>query len=157
MAQATEHTQDYKFCILTEAYLDSVLELEKATFSTPWTREQYSLLLKSGACKLFGVVSGETVLAYAAVSMVRATGELEIYNIAVNTDKRRFGIGKKLVKIILEAAAAVNIFRAVLEVRVSNTAALALYESLGFKPAGKRRNYYSEPEEDALIYVYEWK
>ncbi|MDR1242580.1 MAG: ribosomal protein S18-alanine N-acetyltransferase [Deltaproteobacteria bacterium] len=157
MAQGTEHAQEYKFRILTEEYLDSVLELEKAAFSTPWTREQYSLLLKSGACKLFGAVSGKTVLAYAAVSMARAAGELEIYNIAVNADKRRFGIGKKLVKTILDAASAVNIFRAVLEVRVSNTAALALYESLGFKPAGKRRNYYSEPEEDALIFVYEWE
>jgi ribosomal-protein-alanine N-acetyltransferase len=57
---------------------------------------------------------------------------------------------------IIEAGTSMGINRAVLEVRASNTAALALYESLGFKPAGKRRDYYSEPDEDALIYVYEW-
>jgi ribosomal-protein-alanine N-acetyltransferase len=145
-----------EFRILTEEYLDSVLELERDSFSTPWTHEQYSLLLKSGACKLFGVLSGGMVVAYASVSMVKDAGELEIYNIAVRADKRRLGLGRQLLTTVFGACAALGICRAVLEVRRSNTAALALYETLGFKLAGRRKNYYSEPDEDALIYVYEW-
>jgi ribosomal-protein-alanine N-acetyltransferase len=150
-----EYIRDYKFRILTEEYLDAVLELEKANFSTPWTKEQYSLLLKSGTCKLFGLVSGKTVLAYAAVSVVKAAGELEIYNIAVSADKRGRGIGKGFLKTVIGVAEGMGVRRAVLEVRAGNTAAVALYEALDFKLAGKRKNYYSDPEEDALIYVYE--
>jgi ribosomal-protein-alanine N-acetyltransferase len=147
--------RDYTFRILTEENLDAVLELEKANFSTPWTKEQYSVLLKSGACKLYGVVSGKIVIAYAAVSVVKTAGELEIYNIAVRADKRGLGIGKEFLKAVLEAAESLGVCRAVLEVRAGNTVAVALYESLDFKLAGKRKNYYSDPEEDALIYVYE--
>lgn len=145
------------FRALTEADLDSVLALERASFSTPWSREQYSLMLKAGACNLFGVVAGGEVLAYACVSLVKATGELEVYNIAVRADKRRQGLGKKLLATVLAAADSLEIRRAVLDVRESNLAAIKLYENLGFKLGGKRRNYYSAPDEDALVYVYEWQ
>lgn len=145
-----------KFRILSENDLDSVLELERESFSTPWTREQYSLLLKAGACSLFGVEEAGAVVAYASVSMIKAAGELEIYNIAVRSDKRRQGLGKELLSAIIRAAEGLGIKRAVLEVRESNVAAVALYEALGFQGIGKRRNYYTGPDEDALVYEYVW-
>ncbi|MDL2306401.1 ribosomal protein S18-alanine N-acetyltransferase [Desulfovibrio sp. OttesenSCG-928-C06] len=144
------------FRILTENDLDSVLELERESFSTPWTQEQYTLLLKAGACRLFGVEEAGAIVAYAAVSMVKAAGELEIYNIAVRSDKRRQGLGRELLAAVIRAASGLGINRAVLEVRESNVAAIALYESLGFSQVGKRRNYYTGPEEDALVYEYSW-
>lgn len=145
-----------EFRVLTEDDLDSVLELEKESFSTPWTREQYSLLLKAGVCRLFGASNGLEVLAYACVSMSRAVGELEIYNIAVRPDKRRQGLGKELLAAVINAAGGLGINRAVLEVREGNVAAIALYEALEFRPVGKRRNYYTEPDEDALVFEYLW-
>ncbi|MDR2892362.1 MAG: ribosomal protein S18-alanine N-acetyltransferase [Deltaproteobacteria bacterium] len=159
MAETGNSGQDLEFRILGEADLDSVLELERESFSTPWTREQYALLLKAGACKLFGVsLTGQSgqVLAYAAVSMAKAAGELEIYNIAVRSDKRRRGLGKDLLSAIMAAAESLDIRRAVLEVREGNVAAVALYESLGFTQQGKRRDYYTDPREDALVYIKEW-
>lgn len=155
--EGEKQTAGVQYRALGEDDLDSVLVLERASFSTPWSREQYSLMLRAGACNLFGAVAGREVVAYACVSLVKAAGELEIYNIAVRADQRRRGLGKALLATVLAAADSLGIKRAVLDVRESNTAAIGLYENLGFKLGGKRRNYYSAPDEDALVYVYEWQ
>ena len=79
------------------------------------------------------------------------SGEAEILNLAVTPGWRRRGLGRRLVETAIEAARAAGATRIFLEVRESNGAALALYAALGFLEAGRRRNYYRAPEEDALI------
>jgi ribosomal-protein-alanine N-acetyltransferase len=71
-------------------------------------------------------------------------GELEVLNLVVSPESQRRGIAKALLQTITE----VTVF---LEVRESNTAAKTLYEQVGFRVAGRRARYYSEPVEDALI------
>jgi ribosomal-protein-alanine N-acetyltransferase len=81
----------------------------------------------------------------------RAGEEAEIESLAVTTAWRRHGIARRLCKDLLGWAHARGARHASLEVRVSNTAAQALYESLGFHQVAVRRSYYRDPEEDALV------
>lgn len=81
----------------------------------------------------------------------RAGEEAEIESLAVSTSWRRRGIAKRLCKDLLGWAHARGARHASLEVRVSNTAARALYEMLGFHEVAVRRSYYRDPEEDALV------
>ena len=78
-------------------------------------------------------------------------GELEIQTVAVAPGLRRGGVGRRLVQAALDAAEAMACERVLLEVRAGNAAALALYRSAGFLEDGRRRRYYSEPVEDAVI------
>jgi ribosomal-protein-alanine N-acetyltransferase len=132
--------------------LDAVLALENLLFSSPWSKEQYTDLLRAGLCSLWGLMRGEELAAYAAVSASMAAAELELYNIAVHPSRRRLGLGSSLLGVILEEARRQGFTRVVLEVRAGNVPAIGLYRSLGFTPCGLRRNYYTKPDEDAVIY-----
>ncbi len=80
-----------------------------------------------------------------------AAQELSVMNLAVRQGARRRGYGRVLLAAALRAGARAGASRALLEVRASNTAALALYAGFGFEPLGARREYYREPVEDALV------
>ena len=78
-------------------------------------------------------------------------GEGEITNVAVAKKFRRRGIGRALMEYMLKEAELLGMESATLEVRISNTPAIRLYESLGFQGEGVRPNFYEKPKEDALI------
>ena len=136
---------------LTEEDLPAVVALEASSFSTPWTADQYRAVLRQGGCALFGAVDDGVLAGYIAVTVQPSIGEMEVYNIAVAPASRRRGIGKKLLRLALEAAARNRVEQAILEVRVSNTPAIALYRSLGFTQVGTRTGYYHDTGEDALV------
>jgi len=145
------NTSDLTFRQLTDPDIEAVAALEAIAFPTPWTAEQYRAVLRQGGCALFGAVSGETLAGYIAVGMQPSIGEMEVYNIAVAEPFRRQGIGKMILKLALEAASRCGAEQAILEVRVSNAPAIALYRSLGFLQAGVRTGYYYDTGEDALV------
>lgn len=136
---------------LREEDLTAVAALEATAFPTPWSEEQYRVVMRHGGCVLFGAWLESALAGYIAVAMQPGTGEMEVYNIAVAEELRRGGIGKKLLGLALEAAAGNGVSRAILEVRRSNTPAIALYRSLGFEQAGERKGYYHDTGEDALV------
>ncbi len=150
-------TSSLFFTVLGEGDLSEVAELEARSFTTPWSAEQYRLMLRQGGCRLFGVRSGPDgaggLLAYIAVSAHPGADELEVYNIAVSAPYRRAGAGKKLLRLALTAAARNGIVRALLEVRENNAPAIALYRSLGFTRVGTRPKYYPDTGEDAHVYA----
>ncbi len=78
-------------------------------------------------------------------------GECEIVNVAVSSLYRRRGYGRKLLSAVIEHAKSEKITKLLLEVRTSNIAARSLYESLGFYTVGVRKNYYTDPKEDAVL------
>ena len=131
--------------------LDAVAALEAATFTNPWTREMLEReLVQSDVARVYVVrLPGRPVAAFCACWLVY--DELHINTIAVDTSLRRRGLAKALMTHILDEAAAQGSARAFLEVRRSNLPAQRLYENLGFTVAGVRRNYYTNPEEDALV------
>ncbi|HEY4961573.1 MAG TPA: GNAT family N-acetyltransferase [Terriglobales bacterium] len=78
--------------------------------------------------------------------------EWEIENVVVDERHRQRGVGTSLVRKLLADAGAAGVESAVLEVRESNRPAVLLYENIGFKTEGRRKNYYQAPTEDALLY-----
>jgi ribosomal-protein-alanine N-acetyltransferase len=133
---------------LTYADLPQVVAVERRAFSTPWSLAMFVLELSkpSGVC-LAAETSGELV-GYLICS--RYDTVWHVMNVAVDPDLRRHGIATALIAALLgeigDAEAQVT-----LEVRRSNTGAMALYERFGFKPAGIRRRYYQDNGEDAVI------
>lgn len=134
--------------------LEAVLALENLIFTTPWSKEQYSSLMEAGVCKIFGATLEGNLVGYASVSLNRAAGELEIYNLAVHPAMRRRGLARRLTGLVLEAAGTLGLERAILEVREDNAPARGLYEGMGFVECGRRSAYYSNPAEDAVLYEY---
>lgn len=143
---------DYTFTPLAADDILAIVELEKQCFPTPWSEEQYKLVLAAGGCRLFGVRCNGGLVGYLAVAMQPGSGEIEIYNIAITDSMRRRGLARKLLATALAAAAQTGVEQAVLEVRRDNVAAIALYESLGFTRIGLRPRYYQDTGEDALVY-----
>jgi ribosomal-protein-alanine N-acetyltransferase len=137
---------------LTDARdLDDVAALEAASFTNPWTREMLAgELARNPFARVYVLRCGDTrVAAFCACWIV--VDELHINTIAVANEHRRRGFASALMRQILTEVADEGITRATLEVRRSNEAAQQLYARLGFTPAGVRRGYYTQPEEDALI------
>ena len=133
------------------ADLDAVAALESATFTNPWTREMLERELRqSDVARVYVVrLPGCPVAAFCACWLVH--DELHINTIAVDARIRRQGIATALMKHLLAEAVRHGASRTYLEVRRSNLPAQRLYERLGFTVAAVRRNYYSQPEEDALV------
>lgn len=127
--------------------------LERQCFSLPWSEAQCRAAFAQRAFAAFGLLRGDSLVAY--ISLYHALDELEILNLAVSPGERRKGLGRRLLRLALRLGGKMGMHKAVLEVRRSNAAALALYESCGFRCAGVRRNYYADTGEDGLVCVAE--
>ena len=131
--------------------LDAVLAIESRSFTNPWTREMYlSELANAGVAFLFLARDGAGDIV-GFCSFWRIVDELHINNLAVDPAHRRRGIGSALIAQVLAQARDASASRVILEVRRSNLEARRLYERCGFTVAGVRRNYYTKPDEDALV------
>ena len=100
-------------------------------------------------------VSGEQVVGYVGSQTVLDGSDM--MNIAVSPDFRRKGIAESLIEALISFLRERGSRCLILEVRASNVPAIALYEKLGFLEIGRRRNYYRNPKEDALILRKEWE
>jgi ribosomal-protein-alanine N-acetyltransferase len=131
--------------------LDGVLEVESESFTNPWTRDMYAWELQNRSiCHIYVVRTDDCrVAGFCAFWLV--FDEIHINNVAMRPRFRSQGIGTRLMHHVLAAAKGLGARRATLEVRASNDPARRLYERLGFYVAGTRRNYYTNPVEDALI------
>lgn len=134
-----------------EADLDGVLEVEAESFTNPWTRDMYAWEMRNRSmCHILLVRTGECRVA-GFCAFWRVFDEIHINNLAMRPGFRARGIGTALLERVLAEARRLGARRATLEVRASNEAARRLYERLGFYVAGVRRNYYTNPVENALI------
>jgi ribosomal-protein-alanine N-acetyltransferase len=131
--------------------LDGILAVEEESFTNPWTKEMYAWELQNRTvCHIFVVRTPEhRVAGFCAFWLV--VDEIHINNLAILPALRGQGIGTHLIHRVFQEARRLGARRATLEVRASNQAARRLYERLGFYVAGTRRNYYTNPVEDALI------
>ncbi|MGA7081289.1 MAG: ribosomal protein S18-alanine N-acetyltransferase [Terriglobales bacterium] len=128
----------------------AVIALERQTAGAAhWTAEQYRKLVGSGvvlvaeeAGRLCGFIGAQVV-----------AREWEIENVMVAAELARRGIGTELVGALIERARSKAVAAILLEVRESNVAARGLYEKRGFREVGRRRTYYADPVEDAILYA----
>ena len=132
----------------------AVAALERAASLHPWSEAQVRDELARPAPDVVLVLDGrEGILAYCAARVV--IGELQVMNLAVDARVRRRGFGRFLLRRCLALGERAGVRRALLEVRAGNTAARALYANCGFVLLGRRKAYYAEPIEDALVLVYD--
>ena len=130
--------------------LDTVEEIEQASYPTPWSRSMFVAELRKPSSVAIGAYSSEgNLVGYAFVS--RYVDAWHVMNVAVATDCRRQAIATTLLERVFEVTASDPRSGYTLEVRVSNTHAIGLYEGLGFEARGIRRGYYTDNREDALI------
>ena len=146
---------NYKLTPMTEEHIPAIAALERSCFSHPWSEDALRAELWNDSAVIL-VAEGEdgTVLGYAGLQTVLDEGYIN--NVAVDPRFRRQGVGGELIAAFVRFGAARLAFLT-LEVRASNAAAIALYRKYGFRQAGRRRGYYEDPREDALLMTLEFE
>jgi ribosomal-protein-alanine N-acetyltransferase len=134
-----------------ETDLDAIVALEEESFTNPWSRETLLWELRNSDVTHIYVLrlADGRVAAFCVCWML--FDELHINTVAVAPAERRRGLATALLQHVFREAVARGVSRATLEVRASNSAAIALYQRLGFRITSTRPRYYTQPEEDALI------
>jgi ribosomal-protein-alanine N-acetyltransferase len=130
--------------------LDEVLAIEQASFTLPWSRGAFLYEMQQNrAARCWVMREDGGVVGY--VCLWEIADELHITNIAVHPAQRRRGLGRSLLGGVIHDGRERGLRVVVLEVRPSNREALPLYESFGFRVVGRRRGYYYDTGEDALV------
>ena len=134
---------------MTEADLGRVLEIERASFTVPWTPATFAGLIRRDDSHLRVAEVDGVVVGYTAVWIV--VDQAELGDIAVEAAWRGRGIGARLLAAAIDLVRERGVRELYLEVRVSNDGARRLYERHGFRVVGRRPRYYVRPREDALV------
>jgi len=134
---------------MTTADLPRVLEIENACFSTPWKDATFRGLMRRTDTDLYVAELEDRIVGYSACWTVFEQSELG--NVAVAPDARGRGIGGALVDVVVERVKERGAHELFLEVRESNLVAQSIYRDRGFTVIGRRRSYYAQPTEDALV------
>ncbi|MBW2060026.1 MAG: ribosomal protein S18-alanine N-acetyltransferase [Deltaproteobacteria bacterium] len=134
---------------MRECDLDQVLAVEKASFRHPWSRAGFKAELHRACAVSLVVREKEEVLGYLVFWAIRE--EIHILNLVLRSDRRRMGLGRFLLEYMFDWGRKRKLRRIFLEVRVFNLPARKLYEQAGFIMTGRRKNYYAEDQEDAIL------
>ena len=132
---------------LTDA--PAVAQLEKVCFSDPWSEKSIASEVHNPLSYWLVAEENGNVVGYVGSQSVLDAADM--MNLAVAPEFRKKGIGRKLVNALAKHLQANGVIALLLEVRVSNEAAISLYTNLGFVQVGRRPRYYRNPPEDALI------
>lgn len=136
--------------LMNEIHLDDVLRIEKDSFPDPWSlRSFHREINENPYAHYFTALNNSKVIGYIGGWVI--IDELHITNLAVDPLYRRKGVAQKLLNRLAVRAKQEGSLRVTLEVRVSNSSAIALYKKYGFISVGSRPKYYSNDHEDALI------
>ena len=142
---------EIKYFHVTEEDAPAIAEMEEKYFGQPWKAENIIKYLDAGSMIFICAKAGEKLIAYSAVLVT--LDEADLVSIAVEKDYRNMGIARELLDISYGLAAEQGVEKLHLEVRESNGPAISLYESEGFLQDGRRKGFYSNPREDALLYI----
>lgn len=135
---------------MTLADVPAAQEIERLSFSTPWPAYALEQELTGNRLARYLVArAGERVVAFAGVWLM--VDDAHITTFGVHPDWRRRRVGQQLLLSVIDLAREIGARRLTLEVRAGNIAAQALYERFGFEVAGRRKAYYTDDGEDALI------
>lgn len=134
---------------MTESDLPEVCAIENETFSDPWSEKDFRDSLLDDKNGYLVAVINDRIAGYCGCWGI--AGEGDIYNVAVKKEFRRQHVGEAMLKTLIQQCVDRGITSFTLEVRASNEPAIRLYQSLGFKAEGIRRDFYTNPKEDAVI------
>ena len=146
--------KNYKLVPMDRSHIKEIASVERECFSTPWTEAMLEEeLFNPMASFIVAQRNDGAVLGYAGLHVVLDEGYID--NVAVDPAWRRQGIADALIGAFVRFGEA-NLAFLTLEVRASNAPAIALYEKYGFYEVGRRKNYYDDPKEDAVLMTREW-
>lgn len=132
-----------------DRFQDDILEIEKSSFLSPWSRNAFREELTRQVSHLWALIVDGEVSGYICFWM--CAGEIHVMNIAVHPKRRRQGLGRYLLTKMLEKGNSKGVKAAWLEVRPSNFIARVLYQKAGFTEKGRRSRYYRDTNEDAIV------
>ncbi|MBI0581092.1 ribosomal protein S18-alanine N-acetyltransferase [Neobacillus cucumis] len=140
----------FVFRYMREEDIDQILEVEHASFTTPWSREAFYNELNNNKFAVYIVLEEEDkIIGYCGAWIV--IDEAHITNIAILPGYRGKKLGEALLQKMMSVAREMGAKSMTLEVRVTNQIAQSLYRKFGFQNGGIRKNYYSDNQEDALV------
>ena len=134
---------------MNESHVPQIAALEQICFSDPWSEASVRYECSNPISLWLVAVEDERVIGYVGSQTVPP--EADVMNLAVAPEYRRQGIGRQLMQALTEVLHTQGIESLFLEVRASNDPAIALYSEFGFVQVGRRKKYYVNPTEDALI------
>ena len=137
---------------MREEDLSAVRAIETLSFSNPWSDNTFRGEIQNTSISFPMVVvrrPGEEVVAYVIFWQIR--DDVQVNNVAVHPDCRGLGLGEAMMRYVIAKSREAGATFMTLEVRQSNTPALALYKKLGFEVMGTRKSYYTKPDEDAFV------
>ncbi len=134
---------------MTKEHLDSVYIIETECFSHPWSKQSLENELNNDTSLFWVATENNDVIGYIGMSVVIDEGY--IFNVAVDKAYRKKGVGTALINELVTYGKKNNLCFITLEVRESNINAQSLYSKFGFIKVGERKNYYSEPKENAIL------
>ena len=130
--------------------IDDILQIEHSSFTDPWSKSSFEEAINSDNITVYSVTNDNgNMVGFSCLLMIDY--EAEILNIAVDRNSRNQGIGTLLATHMINICRSNGVEDIFLEVRESNVSARALYVKLGFAEIGKRKKYYSNPSEDAIL------
>ena len=135
--------------LATHDDLPAIAALDAECFGNPWSCEVYGQELARPFARLRRVEHAGAVVGLSCAWIV--ADEAHLLRIATLARARRQGLGRMLLRAVLDEAAAAGCLHVLLEVAAGNTPAVALYEAFGFRPIGRRKGYYAHPPDDALV------
>ncbi|MDQ0190059.1 ribosomal-protein-alanine N-acetyltransferase [Alicyclobacillus cycloheptanicus] len=149
-ADVDQNEAEIKLRRMTLRDVDSVLVVERRSFTAPWSRQAFMTELLDNQFARYIVAEDDgRIVGYAGVWIIVDEGH--VTNIAVDPDYRGMHLGETLLRALMAICAAHGGSRMTLEVRVTNSVAQNLYRKLGFTAAGIRKGYYTDNREDAII------
>lgn len=141
---------------MTPEHVSQIAQLEEICFGTEaWSEKSVAAELENELSLWLVALDGDRVTGYVGSQTV--LDETDMMNVAVHPDCRRQGLAEALVTELVASLQENGSRWLMLEVRASNEPAIRLYEKMGFAEVGRRRNYYRNPREDALILRKEWQ
>ena len=152
LSQAERERQKVTYRRMTPEDVPFISKLEQETFSMPWSADSFLEMIGKEDARYYVAEKDEQLLGCCGVLM--AAGEGNITNVVVAPDARNQGVGTGMLKHLMNEGSREGLTAYTLEVRVSNAAAIHVYEKLGFVSEGIRPRFYEKPTEDAMIF---WK
>lgn len=139
-----------RFRRLEQGDLDATMEIERMSYQTPWSRGSFEREVTENTAATYIVAENQgQILAYAGMWVL--LDEAHVTNIAVHPTYRRQGLGLALLRELARRAIQKGVYQLTLEVRPTNHAAQALYQKVGFVERGRRKRYYADTGEDAIL------
>jgi ribosomal-protein-alanine N-acetyltransferase len=130
-------------------YLEQILEIENVSFPSPWSMKAFKAEIQNPSACLWALIEDKVLSGYICFWMFDS--EIQLINIAIHPEKRQQGLGEYLLTKMIEDCISKAKHYIWLEVRPSNAAAKRLYQKMGFEEVGRRKKYYMDTNEDAIV------